>query len=119
MALRPETLKKYTEMIRPILVRVAKKRDFIIYKELQEEMGGPGRGYIGEVLEEISDKEYEDGLPLLSALVVHSIDRLPGGGFWELRVLPPSVRNASVEEKIDHWKKEYRKTWAYWEEHDA
>lgn len=42
MALRPETLKKYMEMIRPILVRVVKKRDFITYTELQEEVGGSG-----------------------------------------------------------------------------
>jgi len=118
MRLRPETLKKYTEMIRPILVRVAKKRDFITYKELQEEMGGPGRGYIGEVLEEVCQREHEQGRPLLSALVVHRTDGLPGNGFWELRVLPPSLRNASMEEKIDHWKKEYRKAWEYWGKHD-
>ena len=122
MSLQPGTLKKYTEMIRPILIEVAKgkrKHKFITYKELQEEMGGPGRGYIGEVLEEVSDKEYEDGLPLLSALVVHKTDGRPGDGFWELRVLPPSLRNASMEEKIDRWEKEYRKAWEYWEEHDS
>jgi len=118
MALRPENLKKYTEMIRPILVRVAKERDFITYKELQEEMGGPWRGYIGEVLEEVSYKEYEDGLPLLSALVVHKTDRLPGNGFWELRVLSSSLKNASMEEKKKRWEEEYKKAWEYWKKHD-
>jgi hypothetical protein len=83
-----------------------------------DEMGGSGRGFIGEVLEEVSDKEYEDGLPLLSALVVHKDNRRPGAGWWELRVLPPSLRNASREEKIDRWKKEHKHACEYWERHD-
>jgi hypothetical protein len=118
MLLQPKTLKKYTDMIRPILVRVAKNKDVITYKELQEEMGGPGRGYIGKVLEEVSDSEYEENRPLLSALVVHKTNGIPGNGFWKLRVFPPSLKNASAEEKKDRWEKEKTMVWDYWEKHN-
>lgn len=119
MLLRPETLKKYVELAKPILVRVAKNGTFITYKEeLMKEMRGPGRGHIGEVLEEVSNSEYENGRPLLSALVVHKTDRLPGNGFWELRVLPPSLKNAPMEEKKKRWEEEYKKAWEYWKKHD-
>jgi len=118
MALRPETLKKYVEQARPILIEVVKGKranKVITYKQLDEEMGGPGRGYIGEVLEEVCQREHEQGRPLLSSLVVHKTDGLPGNGFWELQVLPPSLRNASREEKIDRWKKEHKHACEYWE----
>jgi hypothetical protein len=122
MALRPETLGKYVVLARPILIEVAKgkrRKDRIItYTELMDEMGGPGRGYIGELLEEVSDTEYENSRPLLSAVVVHKIGELPGNGFWELRVLPPSLRNASREEKIDRWKEEHKHACEYWEKHN-
>ena len=122
MGLRPETLEKYVELARPILIKVAKGRTFITYKELQSKMGGPGMEDIGKVLEGVSDTEYAQGRPLLSALVVHAavggLSGVPGDGWWELRVLPPSLRNASTEEKIDRWKKEYKHTCEYWEKHD-
>ena len=120
MQLRPETLEMYVQLARPILMEVAKgKREdrFISYRQLMNEMGRPGRGYIGEVLEEVCAREYEVGRPLLSAFVVHASDQQPGKGFWKLRVLPPSLRNATMKEKIDRWKKE-RKVWEYWGKHD-
>jgi len=121
MSLRRETLEKYVELARPILIEVAKgKRGdrSITYKQLMDEMGGPGRGYIGEVLEEVSDREYENSHTILAALVVLKDNRKPGAGWWELRILPPSLRNASREEKIDRWKKEYKHACEYWERHD-
>ena len=121
MQLRPETLRKYVELARPILIEVARgKREgrFITYQQLMDEMGGPGRGYIGEVLKEVCTGEYEDNRPLLSALVVHATEQLPGKGFWELRVLPSSLRNAAMREKMDHWEQEYRKAREYWQKHD-
>jgi len=118
MSLRPETLKKYVELARPILVQVAKGRTFITYIELQSKMGGPGMEDMGEVLEEVSNSECENGRPLLSALVVHKTDRLLGNGFWELRVLPPSLKNAPMEEKKKRWEEEYKKAWECWKKHD-
>jgi hypothetical protein len=119
MLLRPETLERYVRLARPILVSVAKNGKPITYEELKDKMGGgPGRGYIGEVLEEVSDREYGNHRPLLSALVVHKADGRPGNGFWGLKVLPPSLKDASIEEKVARWEEERRKCWEYWQGHD-
>lgn len=48
--LRSNTLTELVEIIRPLLIKVAKERKVITYKELMETSSGrPGRGYIGEV----------------------------------------------------------------------
>jgi hypothetical protein len=121
MALRPETLHYYVERARAILIDVARgnrKRNFIFYKELMDEMGGrPGRGYIGEVLEEVSCSEHAKGHPLLSALVIHSSDRSPGYGFWCIKVLPERVKNSSDEARRDFWLQECDKVWHFWQAH--
>ena len=118
MALRPETLDYYVGRTRDILIDVAKgkrERKIIFYKELMDEMGGPGRGYIAEVLEEICCREHEKGHPLLSALVIHSGNRLPGYGFWCMRFLPERARNYSDEEKRIFWVQECEKIWRFWQ----
>ncbi len=114
MPLRRETLTKYVTMARDKIIEIAKKGDTITYKELMEKMGGPGRGYIGEVLEEICQREHEEGRPLLSALVVHSNDRLPGDAFWKLSLAPQHVTNGAREDKINFWRNEQRKIYEYW-----
>ena len=117
MQLRPETLKKYVELGRPILIEVAKgKREgkFITYQQLMDEMGGPGRGYIGEVLEEICQSEHQEGRPLLSAVVVGSKERHPGKAFWELEFVPESVRNGTKEVKKKFWEEQCRKVREQW-----
>lgn len=117
MALRPETLKRYVELARPILIEVAKgkrKDKLIPYKQLMDEMGGPGRGYIGEVLEEVCQREYQEGRPLLSALVVHSNDRQPGDAFWKISVMPANVRNGTKEVKKNFWEEQCREVWKQW-----
>ena len=128
MGLRLETLEKYVELARPILIKVAKGQRgdrLITYGQLMEEMGGPGRGYIGEVLEAVSDREYGNSRTILSALVVGKDKSRPkdkwrpNKGWWELRILPPSLRNASIEEKMERWRQEYGKACEYWEKHDA
>jgi hypothetical protein len=111
MKLRPETMKKYKNLTRPILLRVAKKRTFITYEELMAQMGGrPGRGYIGEVLGEVSDSEHGNRRPLLSSLVVNKKDGLPGNLYYKLKAFPSSLINAPRESKIARWQKEYWKT---------
>ena len=117
MPLRPETLKKYVELATSILPEVAKgerEERFISYKELMEEMGGPGRCYIGEVLEEVCLREHQEGRPLLSAIVVHSNDRLPGDAFWKLSVVPANIRSGTGKVKKKFWEEECKKVWQQW-----
>ena len=113
MSLRPETLKKYIELARPILIEVARERELITYNELGEKMGGPGRGYIGEILKQVCLKEHRNNRPLLSALVVHKNDRLPGNGFFRLSVMPETIRNGS-REKRKFWENERKNIYEHW-----
>lgn len=117
MALKEKTLHKYVSLATDILKEVAqgkRQRKHITYRELMHEMGGPGRGYIAEVLEEVSCNEVAIGHPFITALVVHSHDYLPGKGFWYIRVLPDTVKNASKTQKLTFWKLECEKVWSYW-----
>ncbi|MBC8275560.1 MAG: hypothetical protein H8E40_11420 [Chloroflexi bacterium] len=120
MRLRPETLHHYVERARPILMDVARgnrERNFITYEDLMDEMGGPGRGYIGEVLEEVSCSEDDRDHPLLSALVIKKNKRSPSYGFWYMRCLPERVKNSSDEEKRVFWLQECDKVWYFWQHH--
>ena len=117
--LRPETLRMYVTMTRNIIIEVARgKRKYkhITYYELMDEMGGPGRGYIAEVLDKVSCDSYTKDEILLSALVIHtpSGGSIPGDGFWHIGILPKSVGKASKKEKTAFWKKECNKVWSFY-----
>jgi len=122
-ALRKETLRFYVELATNILIEVAQgKREtkLISYSGLMDEMGGgPGRAHIAEVLDEVSCREYEKKHLLLTALVVHKVDQQPGYGFWYIRVLPESIKNASDIQKKAFWRQERDKVWGYWETHSS
>lgn len=120
MALRPQTLDYYVGRTRDILIDVARgnrTKKFITYGDLMAEMGGPGRGHIAEVLEEVSCSEHERSHPLLSALVIHNGNRSPGYGFWYIRVLPERVKNSSDIEKRVFWLQECERVWQFWQAH--
>jgi len=121
-ALRKQTLRSYVGLATKILIEVAQGKratKLISYSELMHEMGGPGRGHIAEVLEEVSCREYQKEHPLLTALVVHKADQQPGYGFWCIKVLPKSVKNASDIQKKAFWLQELNRVWAYWTPHSS
>ena len=115
MPLRPETLKKYVAMARPILIRMAREGELITYKELSQKMGGPGRGYIGEVLKQICQGEHRHGRPLLGTLVVRSKVNHPGDGYWKSSVMPEPIKNGSREDKKSFWQNERIKVYEHWQ----
>ena len=84
MPLSPRELEHYVGRAREELVRVAKKRGTVTYSELMSLMGGPGRGHIGQVLDELNNRESVIGRPPLSALVIVSGTHRPGEGFFAL-----------------------------------
>jgi len=52
---------------------------------------------------------------LITALVIHKgIDSRPGYGFWHIRILPDSIKNASECDKISFWQQQCEKLWSYW-----
>ena len=126
--LRPETLREYVAMARPILIRVAKQRTLITYAELSNRMGGPGRAYIAEVLEQICIRECKEGRPKLPAVVVRSNTQMVGGGFFGLPNTPEAVKRSTPEEwknprlsKADweFWQNELENVYNYWKKHDC
>ena len=121
-ALREETLISYVESATNILIDVARGNRgsrLITYSELMDEMGGPGRGHIAQVLDEVSCREHEKKHPLLSAIVVHKVDRQPGYGFWCIKVLPESVKEDFDIDKKAFWLQECDRVWAYWAAHSS
>lgn len=125
--LLPETLKAYVERARPILIEVAKRQRRINYTDLMRRLGGPGRAYIGEVVGGISETEYRNERPKLSAVVVNATTGMVGGGFFGLPGTPENVRRSTRDEWQDfklskadqeYWRGELGKVYDYWREHD-
>lgn len=124
--------------VRKKLIEVAKKRETITYGELMKEFGIP-RGHpkpgigIGCVVGEISDYEYSNGRPLLSAIVVRANSGTgicplghPGGGFFGLDGIPVHLeRPASVysnptltTDEQEFVKEAQERVWGYWRTHN-
>ncbi len=77
------------DRIRDMLIEAARNRRVVYYAEvgrlLNFSMDNPShRVELGKILGEISTEEYEEGRPLLSAVVVHKEDHQPGEGFFSL-----------------------------------
>jgi len=119
MQLRPETIEKYAMLARDKLIKLGRIRRTITYNELMSEIGGPGRGYIKQVLREICQDEDRHGRPLLGALVVRKHGGLPGNRFWQSPVAPEPIRSGSRQQQIDFWSKERSKVYEYWGKHKS
>lgn len=126
--LRPQTRREYVAMARPILIKVAKRGTLITYGELSNQMGGPGRGYIAEILEQICITEYKEGRPKLSAVVVRSDTQMVSGGFFSLPSTPEEVKRATPERwqnprlseaDRQYWQRQLQEVYRYWREHDC
>ena len=71
------------------LISVARKRRVLRYNEIAPLAGldmkkTADRNEIGRILGIISTFEHQHHRPLLSAVVIHSSDNIPGKGFFEL-----------------------------------
>jgi len=125
--------------VRKKLIEVARRGETITYGELMKEFGIP-RGHpkpgigIGYVVGEISNYEYSQGRPLLSAIVVRADSRTgicplghPGGGFFGLDGIPvhlersPGVySNPTLSADEQRFvKEEQERVWDYWRTHNV
>ncbi len=119
MRLRPETLEMYIRLARTRLIALAKQGKTITYRELMQEMGGPGRGYIKQVLQRVCQGEYEQGRPLLGSLVVLAHGGHPGNGYWESQMARKTIGSKSSKQaKIEFWQRERQKVYDYWQKHN-
>jgi len=124
--------------VRKKLIEVAKRGKAISYGKLMKEFRIP-RGHpkprigIGGIVGEISDYEYSEGRPLLSAIVVRVNSGTeicpkghPGGGFFGLdgisthliRRTAKSQQNPTLTTAEQRFvKEEQEKVWNYWRTH--
>lgn len=104
--LSSELLKEYVPLAAAKLARIAREHRLVAYSELMNEFGG--RGFIGQVLDEINRREHARGRPLLSAIVVQKDTGEPGPGFWHLvsELFPTAA-------KAGFWQAERDRVWAY------
>ena len=107
--LRSELLEQYIPVARREVVKAARAHDFIEYGQVINRVGA-GRGYIGQVLDELNRREYAKGRPLLSSIVVHRGSRNPGDGFWSLPMLPPFTSESARRAFL---KAEQERVWAF------
>jgi len=101
------------------LLEVARQRELIAYSDLIQhapEIDGPHSYALAEMLGEISAQCDDEGLPLLSALVVYKDKNKqgPGPGFYEAakRLGYSSGSNASARE--DFWVREVTRCHDQW-----
>lgn len=71
------------------LIQVAREQRTTTYSEIQHlaglDMESPAdRNTMREILGKISTYEHQNGQPMLTAVVVHKQDSMPGDGFFEL-----------------------------------
>ena len=71
------------------LIEVAKKKEIINYSDIAPmadlDMESPeDRNAIAGILDAISRHEHAERRPLLSSVVVHKGDRMPGDGFFKM-----------------------------------
>jgi hypothetical protein len=125
--LLPETLERYVERARPILIEVARQRTVITYNELINKLGGgPGRGYVGEVIGQITEIEQQAGRPKLCAVVVRGDTKMVSGGFFWFPDTPEAIRRSTPEEfqnprlsvaDQEYWQGQLQEVYHYWQGH--
>jgi hypothetical protein len=81
---------KVNEIMREKLISVAKSGRVTYYSEIAPivdlDMGNPDdRNKISNILDEISSHEHDKNRPLLSVVVIHRQDNIPGNGFFYTR----------------------------------
>ena len=126
--LRTDTLRKYAQRVRPILIEVAQQRKLIYYGDLMYRLGGPGRGYIGAVLDEISETELQAKRPKLSALVIRKDTKKVSGGFFVFKDTPNAIKRTTPEQRQNphlsaadeqYWRSYLQKVYDYWQAHSG
>jgi hypothetical protein len=69
------------------------------------------RDEISRLLDEISEHEHQQGHPLLSAIVIHVQDNMPGNGFF---TMAQRVGRFNGGDRLQFWLDELRNVHAHW-----
>jgi len=93
---------------RKILVATARDHRLVPYMEMANAHGG--RGYFGQVLDELNRREHAKGHPLISAIVVSAQSHEPSEGFYKL---VEELKLASGRSRRQIWETERDRVWAF------
>lgn len=101
-----------------LLVDVARRRGIVAYGDVVSQLRivtlEPDSSAFHHMLGEVSARAFDEGAPLLSAVVVHKHDGRPGGGFCDLaRRLGFEVGDGSVAQDI-FWAQQLQAVHAWW-----
>ncbi|MDQ3743093.1 MAG: hypothetical protein M3444_01800 [Acidobacteriota bacterium] len=101
------------------LINAAQNRSTITYKDVAEIMGLPPTGShmgaeTGRMLGVISEDEFNNGRPLLSAVAVSSVSGSPGEGFFGWAKDLGRLKDDSKEGKKRFWEEEKAAVYETW-----
>lgn len=107
------------EQIYRTLIDVARSGRYTTYAEIAPLAGldmplQADRTEIGRILGEISTFEHSQGRPLLSAVVIHSDNNMPGEGFFRLA---RQLNLHTGTDDLQFFIQELRKVHEYWHPH--
>jgi hypothetical protein len=109
------------EKLHKHLIDVAKAGQVTYYSEIAPMLGldmshAPDRDRISQILDGISSHEHQQGHPLLSVVVIHRQDNMPGHGFFTL------AERLHVKKEKDNFLfyiQELRSVHDFWKQHMA
>ena len=125
MSINPESSSDQ-DKIRRKLIEVAKRPGLIFYTELFGpyglDMGNPDHrnNIAATILGKISEKEHEEGRPLLSVVVVHKDDYRPGTGFYSMMIDLGIIGGGKIsdEQKDNLFSEHAKAVYEYWKNHE-
>jgi hypothetical protein len=102
------------------LCDVARQRHYIRYADAGAivglDMENPAdRDEISRLLDEISMHEFNQGKPLLSAVVIHVQDNIPGNGFF---TMAERLGRFAGRDRLQFWLSELRSVHDHWARSD-
>ena len=101
------------------LIDIAAAQSTAPYSDLADllglDMSSPDdRLRIGEMLDEINHSEHEAGRPMISSVVVHSQEGLPGAGFFVCARELGALTTRNRQDELAFFVEELRRVHDYW-----
>jgi hypothetical protein len=102
------------------LIGAAQSRSILYYSDVADEMHLPHAGnytgkMVGRMLGNVALREQTVGRPMLTAVVVSSVTKQPGAGFYDLAEEFGHIpRVASDQERRAFWESERQRVYEVW-----
>ena len=108
--LSADLMERYVPQARKYLGAAAREHRLVPYMEITKALG-TGRGYIGQVLDELNRREHAKGHPIISAIVVRADSNESSDGFFKLVEALRPASKGSDERRL--WEAERDRVWAF------